>query len=227
MTTEPRRHALAACACLLLASCSEEPDRDPHEEEEVVDDVRTLDASREAGRPARDAASAPLDGRVSRPPPQRPQECMPGRYEGEFNCVISNFLPWQGKMSFSLVEQTRNGGEFTSLEIVPGTRISGSDDSFQGMFTAELAGTFDCETGALTGALEDGTYLVGGFMEYQLAGPLEGSYQLGDGGAPGFSGEMGPLTSATFDLYGPFAPMAMCTWQASRTGSAAGDGGSP
>lgn len=186
-------------------------------------DARVIDAGREAGRPMRDGGA--MDGRTTRPPPQPAPNCMPGRYEGEFNCLISGLLPWFGKMQFSLVEKTMSGGEFTTLEIVPGTQIMGNDDSFQGMFTAELAGTFDCQTGVLTGALEDGTYLFGGFMEYQLEGPLEGSYQLGDAGGVGFDGEMGPLKSAMFDLYGPFAPTAMCTWSAARTGGVEGDAG--
>jgi hypothetical protein len=153
---------------------------------------------------------------------------MPGRYDGMFECLISGLLPWEGRMSFSLVAKVSGGGEFQSLEIVPGTRITGNDDSFNGMFEAELQGTFDCATGMLTGALTNGNYLFAGVMNYELEGDLEGSYQNElDGGVPGFQGTMGPLTSKTFEQVGPLGPSATCTWSARRTGEAEEDAGSP
>jgi hypothetical protein len=214
---------LAASSCLLAVSCSDQEEPPPDDEDEggeqAADDAGEVDAGRDTGRPTRDAGR--MDARV-KPMPVADPQCTPGRYEGDFSCLISGFLPWNGKMSFSLVEESMNAGEFATLTIVPGTQISGSDDSFQGMFTATLAGSFDCRTGVLTGALEDGTYLIGGFMEYQLMGPLEGSYVHGDGGTAGFDGTMGPLTSANFEAFGDFGPSAMCTWKAERTGEDTG-----
>lgn len=156
--------------------------------------------------------------------PREPR-CSPGLYEGMFSCLISGLLPWQGKMSFALEEKTTVALEFPILEIVPGTQISGNDDSFQGMFMAELEGTFECQTGVLTGAMKNGKYLFGGFMEYQLQGKLAGNY-VSDGGVRAFQGMMGPLTSKDFEILGPLGPSATCTWHAARTGGvAASDGG--
>jgi hypothetical protein len=101
---------------------------------------------------------------------------------------------------------------------VPGTKIMGSDDSLSGMFTAELQGDFDCRTGELTGQISNGVYLFAGFMEYQLEGPLQGSYRT-DGGLPGFDGTMGKLTSKDFEAFGELGPYAMCTWSASQVSS--------
>jgi hypothetical protein len=203
---------------LLTASCSGTPERnvsgagDGSEDGENGDPVVDAGvAAVDAGRPMRDASR--LD--AARPPAVLARECTPGRYEGEFNCVISGLLPWVGKIGFDLVEQEMNAGEFLTLTIVPGTRIMGSDDSLDGMFTADLEGDFDCRTGALTGRLANGVYLFGGFMEYQLEGPLQGTYRT-DGGAPGFDGTMGKLTSPTFEAFGDLGPSAMCTWTATQ-----------
>lgn len=208
--------SVALCACT-------SDDRGSAPEEELDEDGKEVDAGatpKDAGR-MRDAS--PLD--ASKPPRPVPQaQCTPGQYDGQFSCLISGLLPWAGKMSFALVEKAENSGEFTSLQIIPGTQISGNDDSFQGEFTATLEGDFDCRTGQLTGQLVDGNYVFGGFMNYQLHGPLEGSY-LSDGGTPGFDGKMGPLKSSDFDLYGDFAPYADCTWSASRVGEVSGDAG--
>jgi hypothetical protein len=130
--------------------------------------------------------------------------------------VISGLLPWVGKISFALVEETSEAGEFTTLSIVPGTRIMGSDDSLSGMFTAQLEGNFDCSSGALKGRLTNGVYLFAGVMEYHLEGPLEGRY-ASDGGLPGFDGSLGKLTSSDFEALGEIGPSATCTWHASRT----------
>jgi hypothetical protein len=208
--------------CLALAGCSSDAggaEPEPQDDDEVVD-ARAADKPKDAGDRTRDAR--PLDASKPRPIPQA--QCSPGQYDGDFSCLISGLLPWAGKMSFALVEKSANSGEFTTLQIVPGTQISGNDDSFSGMFTATLEGEFDCQTGQLTGQLADGLYTFGGFMNYQLHGPLEGSYRA-DGGTPGFDGKMGPLKSTDFDLYGELAPYADCTWSAVRTGDASGDAG--
>jgi len=214
---------------LLLASCSETAPRGPGEESDDSDDSdnsqdsdAVIDArveARDASQPLRDASR--LD--AGRPPLTPVRECLPGRYEGEFKCVISDFLPWEGKIGFDLVEESMHAGEFATLTIVAGTRIMGSDDSLQGMFSADLEGSFDCRTGALTGRLANGVYLFAGFMEYQLEGPLQGSYRA-DGGLPGFDGTMGKLTSKTFEALGELGPSAMCTWSANQTGKSADAG---
>jgi hypothetical protein len=98
----------------------------------------------------------------------------------------------------------------------------GANDNLSGMFTAELAGTFDCTTGKLGGSLEDGVYTLGTGMDYRLMGPLQGDY-ASDGGAPGFSGMMGPLTDPDFDVFGGFAPTASCTWNAAHSAGDAGN----
>lgn len=214
--------ALVLGTCLLPSACAEDPRRPGEEtqDDETSLDARVAEPGRDASRTVRDASL--LDARRPvRPVP--PAECSAGQYEGQFNCLISGLLPWVGKMSFALVEKAMGAGEFQTLQIVPGTRISGSDDSFQGEFTATLEGDFDCQTGELTGQLTDGLYVFGGTMEYQLAGPLEGSY-LSDAGA-GFAGKMGPLKSANFDLFGELAPAAECTWNAARVGAARDDAG--
>jgi hypothetical protein len=154
-------------------------------------------------------------GRVFRPPALA---CMPGVYRGNFSCTVADLFPFSGSMNFTLVEEAEGAGEFTTLSVVAGTRIMGRDDSFEGMFDAELSGKFDCKTGLLAGAI-DGSYLSPrlGFP-LGLMGPLEGSYRV-DAGA-GFDGTMGPLESPEVnELLGPFAPNASrCTWTAVRSG---------
>jgi hypothetical protein len=202
--------------CLLLVSCASAPGEGREQEQAPIEGVD--DAGANAVPPVLDA-EPPAPPTVL-PPPQPSDDCRPGRYDGMFSCIISGLLPWEGKMSFTLVAKTTDALEFQILEIVPGTRISGNDDSFQGMFEAELEGTFDCATGILTGAMTNGTYLFAGFMEYHLEGDLEGSY-LADGSAPRFAGTMGPLTSKNFELFGDLGPSATCTWNAARTGDPA------
>jgi hypothetical protein len=207
---------------LAVVACAETT-KTPAAEAELVDarvqagapDASPTDAGRaDAGRLD---ASKPV-----RPPP--PRECNPGQYTGDFSCVISGLLPWVGKLSFALVEQTSEAGEFTMLSIVPGTRIMGSDDSLQGMFTAELEGSFDCMSGELAGRLLNGVYLFAGVMEYHLEGPLAGRY-ASDGGQAGFDGSLGKLTSSDFEALGELGPSATCTWHALRTSDATGDAG--
>ncbi|MET0285230.1 MAG: hypothetical protein ABW352_12200 [Polyangiales bacterium] len=193
-------------ALLLLAGCSDDAPAAETQDPVTVEDAAA--PTRDAARPMRDAA-APASPRIDA---GRAPRCSPGRYEGEFRCVISSLLPWVGKISFELVEESTNEGEFSTLSIVPGTRIMGSDDSLQGMFSADLTGSFDCATSTLNGRIENGVYLFAGFMEYELEGPLQGRYG-GDGGAPGFDGTMS-LTSPTFEAFGELGPSATCTWSA-------------
>lgn len=219
------RSAFLACAItVLLAGCSGN-DESPEPMDRTSDDAKLTDA--DVGGARKDASARTRDAMAmdaNRPRPATQASCTPGQYEGQFSCLISGLLPWVGKMSFALVEKTAGAGEFTTLQIVPGTRISGNDDSFQGEFTATLEGEFDCQTKQLAGRLVDGNYLLNGFMNFELNGPLEGTY-ASDGGAPGFGGKMGPLKSANFDLAGDLAPYADCTWNAARV-SAAVDAGS-
>lgn len=208
------RVALGVCCVLSALSCAEATKTDTDPAEPV--DARVLPVAPDASRPTAQRVDA---GRIdaSRPVrPAPPRECTPGQYVGEFSCVISGLLPWVGKISFALVEETTEAGEFTMLSIVPGTRIMGSDDSLSGMFSAELEGTFDCNSGALKGRLTNGLYLFAGVMEYHLEGPLEGRY-ASDGGLPGFDGSLGKLTSSDFEALGELGPSATCTWHASRT----------
>lgn len=200
-----------------LAGCAEDTAEAPHAES--PDTANVEDARppvHDSGKPMRDAAQ--LDS-GKRPAP--PRACTPGVYEGDFSCVISGLLPWAGKISFALVEEALGAGEFTSLRIVPGTRIMGGDDSLGGMLTADLEGSFDCASGQLTGRRANGIYLYGGVMEYRLEGPLMGTY-LSDDGMPGFAGTMGKLTSKDFEILGELGPSAMCTWQAARVEGDAG-----
>jgi len=207
--------------CLVVAACARDTLGAPTARDDDDDD-------RSAEREPRDAASSERDagprllGRIdagTKPAPAAERDCTPGAYEGEFTCLISGLLPWGGRMSFSLVEESENAGEFLTLQIVPGTRLAGTDETFQGSFSADLKGSFDCRSGQLTGSLENGVYLIQGATPLSMTGKLSGVYQS-DAGTPQFKGSMGPLESPDFALFGALAPSAMCDWTALRTGDA-------
>lgn len=194
----------------------------PEEPRQPNDASAARDASLDAGSVRRDAGH--LDA-GNRPRPTPPAQCVPGRYEGKLSCVLSGVLPWTADIAFDLVEKQAGAGEFTTLQIVPGTLIGGMDDTFQGMFTGELKGTFDCRTGELTGTFDKGSYLLAGAVEYNFEGPLEGVYVPGDGGTPRLEGRVGPLDIVTLQVLGPLAPSGDCDWDAPRVGDVAGDAG--
>ncbi len=219
-------HVVVACLLHGALACS---DQDPQQEPHRGADAGGVDGSAPATPGVMDGGSARKDaGRVDSEVPRRPvppAQCMPGRYKGELNCVVSGVLPWTMTMAFDLVEKTRGAGEIILLQIVPGTEVSGGDDSFQSTYSAKLSGTFDCSTGVLTGALEDGRYLLGGLQEYHFEGPLEGHYNADDGGVPELEGQAGPLAVTTFDALGPLAPSGDCKWSAPRVGDVEADAG--
>ncbi len=159
------------------------------------------------------------------PAPVPSAQCTPGHYEGKLTCVLSGVLPWTADIAFDLVEKTSGSGEFATLQIVPGTRIGGMDDAFQGMFTGELNGTLDCSTGMLEGSFDRGSYLLAGILEYNFEGPLAGDYVSDDAGAPRLEGHIGPLDITTLDVLGPLAPTGECDWTAPRTAETSGDAG--
>lgn len=174
------------------------------------------DAGRDGG--ARDAGKSGgslVDAR--RPTSSSRSDCTPGHYHGTFECLISGLLPWSGDMDFSLIESSEMQGEFAILEVVPGTRIMGTDNSFEGTFDAELMGKFDCATGVLTGSMEGKYFTPRLGFDLAMTGALGGNY-LSDASVGGFTGDMGPLKSPDFDLLGPLAPDATCTWTADRVG---------
>lgn len=217
-----RSPSLALCLCLaaLIAACGDSQERS-HED-------ATVAPIHDAGVLALDAASPPFssfDAAAPQVVTASLPSCRPGSYVGEFKCLISGLVPWGGTMSFSLVQETSwTGGEFETLQILPGTRINGTDETFSGTFSANLQGKFSCQTGILTGSLDDGTYVANGGLPFTMAGDLEGRY-VADAGTPGFEGTMGPLRSPDFDILGGLAPMAMCTWTASRVGDVQNDAG--
>jgi hypothetical protein len=210
-----------SAALLAPAGCADPHSNDPvgTASEDGGDPVQRGDEPRDAR--ARD--TKPLDAGAKAPPRTAQPDCTPGSYTGEFTCLISGLVPWGGTMAFSLVEEASGAGEFQTLQIVPGTRLSGTDETFSGTFSADLQGTFDCRTGKLVGSLENGVYRIQGETPLSMRGGLEGTY-LTDAGTPGFSGTMGPLGTPDFDLLGALAPTASCTWSTVRTGAAA-DGG--
>jgi hypothetical protein len=151
-------------------------------------------------------------------------DCTPGQYHGDFSCLIVGLVPWSGDMNLSLVALSDHADEFATLVVVPGTRIIGHDDSFDGTFDAELKGTFDCRTKLLTGSME-GSYLTPNLgFPLSMTGDLRGTYGR-DAGADGFDGTMGPLKTPDLDILGPLAPDATCTWKAVRVGDVARDAG--
>lgn len=210
------------CLLVCATSCSDdarEAVEDDAKDEMTEPEQGPSSSLRDARVSPRDASARPaMDAR--RPTPPAAAACMPGTYRGEFSCSVAELLPFAGDMMFTLVEEAEGAGEFTTLKVVPGTRITGRDDSFEGTFDAELSGTFDCKTGELTGAI-DGSYFTPrlGFP-LGLIGPLSGNYSP-DGGA-GFDGVMGPLESPDVNSFlGPFAPTASnCNWRATRIGDA-------
>ena len=125
-------------------------------------------------------------------------------------------------MSFSLVATVESGADTTFLQISSGTRPSGAD-MMGGTFGATLDGMFDCESGAITGTLKDGSYTSPGAGDIPLAGALSGTYMKAvDGGAPEFTGALGPLSNPDWDALGLLAPNAVCTWSASLVAADAG-----
>lgn len=219
---------LALSAALLAPTgCADPQAKDPTSDTAEDDDapVRREDEPRDA----RPRDTKPFDAGTKAPPRTAQPDCTPGSYTGEFTCLISGLVPWGGTMAFSLVEEAAGAGEFQTLQIVPGTRLNGTDETFSGTFSADLQGTFDCRTGKLVGSLENGVYLIQGETPLSMRGGLEGTY-LTDAGTPGFSGTMGPLGTPDFDLLGALAPTASCTWSTVRAGDAvrdAADGGRP
>lgn len=200
---------------MLLASCSgDEGSRQPDADVEPELDARVPTEPADAGRPGRDASVIRDAGRR---PMTTPMECAPGRYEGTFLCAII-VVPWSGKMQFDLVENVMGAGEFTTLSVAAGTKISSDLDSMGGTFTGDLKAEFDCTTGKLEGELANGVYLLASIMPWRFNGPLEGTYRLDDAGVPGFDGTMGTLTTPDLWFYGPLGPSAMCEWHVSRVG---------
>jgi hypothetical protein len=203
----------AVVLALLLASCADEkPASEPEEGVEVGLDAR-VEEPRDAGRPPREDTPVRDGGRRA---VTIPMECEPGRYEGTFLCAIVAVVPWAGKMQFELVGNEMGSGEFRTLSVAAGTKISSDLDSMGGTFTGDLEAEFDCQTRQLRGELANGVYLLASLMPWRFNGPLQGTYRIDDAGVPGFDGTMGTLTTPDLWFYGPLGPSAMCEWQVSR-----------
>jgi hypothetical protein len=202
--------------CLLLASCSDDlssPSAAPIDDANDASGATVADASDASVPDASPMIGTVPDASTNSLSPPRTAQCKPGRYEGMFNCSIGGLLPWTGSIAFELVKDEMGAGEFRTLSIAAGTKISSDQDSMGGTFSGQLAASFDCQTGLLSGDLVDGKYLFLGSVEYHFKGPLTGSYRM-DGGAPGFDGKLGTLTSIDFEAVGAFSPTGDCTWSA-------------
>jgi hypothetical protein len=134
-------------------------------------------ASGAGGTTVRDASSD-----VSFDWPEGPRgQCKPGTYEGQFNCLFSQFadsgvdgglftLPVSGPITLHL-SQSQNG-EF--LEVKDGV-LDGTANTF---FTlkATISGKLDCRTGQFEGSLDKGTYSGFILVNGTWSGRLTSSY---------------------------------------------------
>jgi hypothetical protein len=138
-------------------------------------------------------------------------ECLPGTYAGTFTCNVMAIsviqFPWSGSLSITLVGQDTMNGEFSTLTIAPGAKVSGAD-GHGGTFTADLTGSLDCPTRKLTGSMNNGQYL-NGFVRLLFTGDLTASYDVTATPRAFQNGVMGPLVS-------PELPTVEgnCTWTA-------------
>ena len=126
-------------------------------------------------------------------PPGVKFDCLPGTYSGMFTVHVTTdagLLPAlvsfnvMGDLSITLVGQLMQGvgGEFpqSTLTIAPGAKLSGTDVSFGGHFSADLTGQLDCPSKTFAGTLSNGVYNymgdAGGItMDGQMSATYDGT----------------------------------------------------